>query len=185
MNRLIETRLIVKERLYEMEDSSQVRRRKLNIWLIVILLLTQWTYSFGFNDRVYAEPKNIADHLITSVTLAVYTDDNYTETVTGNVYQLDSFSELNYTWALADGHGYGAGSTFEFDLPGQFELYNDLNGDLLLEGESVGTYTVNKDNNHVIFTFNDYIEKHDQVGGTFTVRSLLSSRKSMALLSRF
>ncbi|WNS45187.1 collagen binding domain-containing protein [Paenibacillus sp. MMS20-IR301] len=152
--------------------------KKINLWLILILMVTQWTTSFGsFTQSAYAEPSNITENLIQSVTLAVYTDDHYSETVTGNVYQLDSHTELNYNWSLYDGHGYKAGSTFGFDLPGQFELYNDLDGELLFGSEAVGTYHVNKDSNHVVFTFNEFIEQYDQVSGTFTVRSLLSSKK--------
>ncbi|MEK4328519.1 collagen binding domain-containing protein [Paenibacillus sp. FSL R7-0312] len=155
-----------------------MKMKKISIWLVLILLVTQWTTSFGsFTERAHAEPSNITENLITSVSLAVYTDEHYSETVTGNVYQLDSYSELNYTWSLADGHGYEAGSTFEFNIPDQFELYNDLDGDLLFGGDTVGTYHVDKGNNHVVFTFNEFIEQYDHVQGTFTVRSLLSSKK--------
>ena len=156
-------------------------KKKISAWLIVLLLVTQWAYSFGFgfNTPAYASGNGtvIGDNLITSVTLAVYTDDKYTSTVTGSVYELDSNTELNYTWALPDGHQYEDGSTFTFDLPTQFELYNDLNGDLIFDDEPVGTYTVDKNTNKVVFTFNDYIETHDKVGGTFSVRSFLSSKK--------
>jgi len=158
-------------------------KKKISAWLIVLLLVTQWAYSFGFgfNTPAYASGNGnntvISEDLITNVTLAVYTDDKYTSTVTGSVYELDSNTELNYTWALPDGHGYKAGATFTFDLPTQFELYNDLNGNLIFDDEPIGTYTVDKNTNKVVFTFNDYIESHFQVGGTFTVRSLLSSKK--------
>ncbi|MEI2394178.1 collagen binding domain-containing protein, partial [Paenibacillus phytohabitans] len=155
-----------------------MKMKKISIWLVLILLVTQWTTSFGsFTERAHAEPSKITENLITSVSLAVYTDEHYSETVTGNVYQLDSYSELNYTWSLADGHGYEAGSTFEFNIPDPFELYSDLDGDLLFGGDTVGTYHVDKGNNHVVFTFNEFIEQYDQVQGTFTVRSLLSSKK--------
>lgn len=155
-----------------------MKMKKISIWLVLILLVTQWTTSFGsFTERAHAEPSKITENLITSVSLAVYTDEHYSETVTGNVYQLDSYSELNYTWSLADGHGYEAGSTFEFNIPDPFELYSDLDGDLLFGGDTVGTYHVDKGNNHVVFTFNEFIEQYDKVQGTFTVRSLLSSKK--------
>ncbi|WP_375105099.1 Ig-like domain-containing protein [Paenibacillus sp. RS8] len=144
-------------------------KKKISAWLIVLLLVTQWAYSFGFgfNTPAYASGNGtvIGDNLITSVTLAVYTDDKYTSTVTGSVYELDSNTELNYTWALPDGHQYEDGSTFTFDLPTQFELYNDLNDNLMFDDEIIGTYTVDKNTNKVVFTFNDYIESHYQVGG--------------------
>ncbi|MEK4472830.1 collagen binding domain-containing protein [Paenibacillus sp. FSL R7-0048] len=156
-------------------------KKKISALLVVFLLVTQWAYSFGFgvNSQAYASGNGtvIGDDLITSVTLAVYTDDKYTNTVTESVYELDSYSELNYTWSLPDGHGYKDGSTYTFDLPTQFELYNDLNGDLIFDDEPVGSYTVDKNTNRVVFTFNAYIETHDKVGGTFSVRSLLSSKK--------
>lgn len=146
-------------------------KKKISAWLIVLLLVTQWAYSFGFgfNTPAYASGNGnntvISEDLITNVTLAVYTDDKYTSTVTGSVYELDSNTELNYTWALPDGHGYKDGSTFTFDLPTQFELYNDLNGNLIFDDEPIGTYTVDKNTNKVVFTFNEYIESHFQVGG--------------------
>jgi LPXTG-motif cell wall-anchored protein len=160
---------------------KMLAKKKISALLIMVLLVTQWAYGFGFgvNSQVYASGNGtvIGDNLITSVTLAVYTDDSYSNTVTESVYQLDSYSKLNYTWALPDNHGYKAGSTYTFDLPKQFELYNNLDDVLMFDDEPVGTYFVDKNTNKVVFTFNNYIETHDQVGGTFTVNSLLSSKK--------
>lgn len=90
-------------------------KKKISAWLIVFLLVTQWAYSFGFglNSQAYASGggSSIQENLITSVTLAVYTDDKYTTTVTDSVYELDSYSELNYTWALANIEGKDSGTS--------------------------------------------------------------------------
>lgn len=161
-----------------------MKKKTIGAWLVVVMLITQFANGFGFMTKVNADGTEITAPLITSVSLAVYKDSNYTETVTGNVYQLDSYAELNYTWELEDSHGYSAGSTYRFNLPSQFELFNDLEGELDFEGETVANYTVNKETNEVIFTFNEFITNYDKVGGTFKVQSLLSSKKLPAQRSK-
>lgn len=99
-----------------------MKKKTIGAWLVVVMLITQFASGFGFMTKVKADGTEITAPLITSVSLAVYKDSNYTETVTGNVYQLDSYAELNYTWELEDSHGYSAGSTYRFKLPLQFEL---------------------------------------------------------------
>ncbi|OZI12636.1 hypothetical protein CEW92_05640 [Bacillaceae bacterium SAS-127] len=83
---------------------------------------------------------------------------------------------VHYKWRLPDGHGYGAGSTFEFQLPNAFELFNEIDGDLAVaNGGSVGTFKVTQDGK-VTMTFNEKITDRSDIYGELEIWSIFSER---------
>nr|WP_198044719.1 collagen binding domain-containing protein [Lysinibacillus timonensis] len=128
--------------------------------------------SIGLPLGVYAE--EITENLITNVTMTTKDDveinaDKYPM----NKPLLGSEVIVNYTWELENGHRYKSGDIFEFQLPEEFELYNDIDGELTTSFGSVGTYKVTKDGN-AVFTFNEEIEKNSNISGTLKVWSIFS-----------
>ncbi len=84
-----------------------------------------------------------------------------------------------FEWELADhstdmNHGYSAGATFTFQLPEEFVVYNDVDGELLTENlGSVGTYLLETDGT-VTMTFNENIETRFGVRGTLEFFTVIS-----------
>ncbi|NGM81543.1 LPXTG cell wall anchor domain-containing protein [Paenibacillus sp. 7124] len=144
-------------------------RKKLALWLVILLLVAEYSYGLGFTTEVKAGAIENDRNIITSVSMAVYGPDG--QTVTGDVYEQGSEVTLNYTWVLQDGHGYQAGDTFSFQIPNQFKLYNDISGPLVSDEGDVGSFTVNKDTYLAVMTFNSFIENHDNVHGTLSLRT--------------
>ncbi|BCG59980.1 hypothetical protein PUR_34050 [Paenibacillus sp. URB8-2] len=139
------------------------------MWLVILILVAEYSYGLGFTTEVKAGAIENDRNIITSVSMAVYGPDG--QTVTGDVYEQGSEVTLNYTWALEDGHGYHAGDTFSFQIPEQFKLYNDISGPLVSDEGDVGSFTVNKDNHLAVMSFNSFIENHDNVHGTLSLRT--------------
>lgn len=115
----------------------------------------------------------IEENIITSVSIT---------TANGSVIDADhpvnvnDALQLNYQFALPDGKGYGAGSTFEFPVPSQFPIYNAVTEPLIVsdrEGETIGELRVTTDRT-VKLTFNDYIANHKDVKGNLTIRTVLT-----------
>ncbi|WP_339295141.1 collagen binding domain-containing protein [Paenibacillus sp. FSL W7-1279] len=77
--------------------------------------------------------------------------------------ELGSDAILLYDWELGDNHNYVDGSTFEFDLPKAFKLYNSINGVLETDIGDVGTFTVSVDG-HVVMTFNSLVDNAEVRG---------------------
>ncbi|RJE87477.1 LPXTG cell wall anchor domain-containing protein [Paenibacillus sp. 1011MAR3C5] len=73
--------------------------------------------------------------------------------------------ELQFLWTLPADHGYGAGSTYTFQLPDKFRADRLLEGEL--DGE-IGTYVITPDG-QVTFTFNQEIEDNLELNGDFHV----------------
>ncbi|MGM7636659.1 SpaA isopeptide-forming pilin-related protein [Bacillus sp. Hm123] len=83
---------------------------------------------------------------------------------------------VHYQWRLPDGHKYGAGSTFEFQLPDAFELFNEVEGKLAVaNGGSVGTFKVTQDGK-VMMTFNEKITDRSDIYGELEIWSIFSER---------
>ncbi|WP_203363591.1 SpaA isopeptide-forming pilin-related protein [Bacillus sp. REN10] len=81
---------------------------------------------------------------------------------------------VHYKWRLPDGHGYGAGSTFEFQLPDEFELYNEIDGKLAVpNSKDVGTFKVTTDGK-VTMTFNEEITTRSDISGELELWSIFS-----------
>lgn len=144
-------------------------KKRTSLGIILIMLFVQFAYGLGPAEQVTAAGIEQDRDIITSVSMAVYGPDG--QTVTGSVYEVDSTVSLDYTWSLPDGHGYKQGDSFTFQLPQQFQLFNDIQGGLVSEDGAVGTFEVSKSTHQVVMTFNDYIESHANVQGTLRINT--------------
>lgn len=144
-------------------------RKKISLAIVILLLFVQYAYGIGFTSQVKAAAIDHETNIITSVSMAVYGPDG--STVTDSVYDVNSKVTLDYTWALPDGHSYSAGDTFTFQLPGQFQLFNDISGALVSDDGQVGDFTISQSTHQVVMTFNNYIEDHGNVHGTLRVNT--------------
>lgn len=88
---------------------------------------------------------------------------------------LDSIISVNYTWALENGHGYKAGSTFSFQLPEVLEVYNIVENEPMLapNDEIVGYFSVALDGTATV-EFTEYIEHNSNITGTLEVLTTIS-----------
>lgn len=137
--------------------------------LVILMLVAQYAYGIGFTPQVQAAAIDQERNIITSVSMAVYGEDG--QTVTDSVYEQEANVTLDYTWSLPKAHPYKQGDTFTFQLPEQFQLFNDISGLLVSEDGDVGTFTVEQLSHQVTMTFNDYIETHDDVQGTLRINT--------------
>ncbi|MFC0212739.1 collagen binding domain-containing protein [Paenibacillus chartarius] len=147
-------------------------KKKTSMLLVVLLVLMQMS---GTGLLTRANAATISSNILTSVSMAVY--DSSGKVVTDSVYEQGSRVQLDFTWALPNGHGYGDGDTFAFTLPQQFLLFNDVSGPLQIDDEEVGTFQVTAANHQVVMRFNDYIESHDNVQGLLTFRTQFDRAK--------
>ncbi|KRE95866.1 hypothetical protein ASG89_31665 [Paenibacillus sp. Soil766] len=140
-------------------------KKQTKAMLIALLMFMQCLYGITLSSQVNAT--EISGNILDSVTLAVY--DSNGQVVTGNVYDQNAQAKLDYTWSLPNGHGYHNGDTFTFTLPQEFVLFNHVSGDLVLDNSStVGEFHADKDSHHVVITFNEFIESHDNLKGTLS-----------------
>ena len=148
---------------------QEMVKKRTSLAVVIIMLFVQYAYGLGFNQEVKAAAIDQDRDIITSVSMAVYGPDG--QTVTGSVYDVDSTVTLDYTWSLPSGHGYTGGDSFTFQLPEQFELFNDIHGGLESGDGTVGSFTVSQSTHQVVMTFNDYIQSHDNVQGTLQINT--------------
>ncbi|MBW4082898.1 collagen binding domain-containing protein [Paenibacillus sp. S150] len=144
-------------------------KKRTSAAMVILMLFVQYAYGIGFAAQATAAGIENDRNIINSVSMAVYGPDG--QTVTGNVYDVDSTVTLDYAWSLPDGHGYSAGDTFAFQLPAQFQLFNDINGSLVSEDGEVGSFTVSMSTHQVVMSFNSYIETHASVQGTLRINT--------------
>ncbi|MCP9358651.1 hypothetical protein KBX49_11970, partial [Liquorilactobacillus satsumensis] len=101
-----------------------------------------------------------------------FTDQNG-KTVDSSAVTADTNIKLNYKWSilkeLKDGYQLKAGDYFSFNLPAGIQ-YKPGTGKL----GDYGTYTISSDGK-VTFTFNQEVESHDSISGTFNYTSTISS----------
>lgn len=150
-------------------------KKRISVMIVILMLVAQYAYGIGFAPQVKAAAIDQERNIITSVSMAVYGADG--QTVTDNVYEQDANVTLDYTWSLPKAHPYKQGDTFTFQLPEQFQLFNDINGSLVSEDGDVGTFTVEQLSHKVTMTFNDYIETHDDVQGTLRINTKFDKQK--------
>lgn len=150
-------------------------KKRISMMIVILMLVSQYAYGIGFAPQVKAAAIDQERNIITSVSMAVYGADG--QTVTDSVYEQDANVTLDYTWSLPKDHQYKQGDTFTFQLPEQFQLYNDFNGLLVSEDGDVGTFAVEQSSHQVIMTFNDYIETHDDVQGTLRINTKFDKQK--------
>ncbi len=96
----------------------------------------------------------------------------------GNVIESagpDSIISVYYDWALENGHGYAAGSTFTFQLPAELEVYEFVIASPMKapNGDIFGHFSVAKDGTATV-EFTEYIEHHSNIKGTLEVLTELS-----------
>jgi uncharacterized surface anchored protein len=140
-------------------------KKQTKAMLIALLMFMQCLYGITLSSQVNAT--EISGNILDSVTLAVY--DSNGQVVTGNVYDQNAQAKLDYTWSLPNGHGYHNGDTFTFTLPQEFLLFNNVSDALKTDDNStVGNFHVDKDSHHVVITFNQFIESHDDLKGTLS-----------------
>ncbi|NOU63742.1 cell wall protein [Paenibacillus sp. LMG 31461] len=140
-------------------------KKQTKAMLIALLMFMQCLYGITLSSQVNAT--EISGSILDSVTLAVY--DSNGQVVTGNVYDQNAQAKLDYTWSLPNGHGYHNGDTFTFTLPQEFVLFNNVSGPLVIDNSStVGNFHADKDSHHVVITFNEFIESHDDLKGTLS-----------------
>ncbi|GAK13138.1 collagen binding domain-containing protein [Geomicrobium sp. JCM 19039] len=124
-------------------------------------------------NEIEGSSEEIQENIITSVELR---DENGNIIDAGenpgNNPSLGDAADISMDWALPNGHGYQAGSTFTFQLPQQFEVFNDVEGDLLADNGSVGTFTLSM-NNTVVMTFNEQIEELSNVHGILWFQTVI------------
>ncbi|MBP2110922.1 collagen binding domain-containing protein [Paenibacillus silagei] len=144
-------------------------KKRTSLAVVLVMLFVQLVSGLGFTRQATAAAIEQDRDIITSVSMAVYGPDG--QTVTGSVYDVDSTVRLDYTWSLPNGHGYSQGDTFAFQLPEQFQLFNDIQGGLESDDGTVGTFTVSQATHQVVMTFNDYIESHANVQGTLRINT--------------
>ncbi|ULO09258.1 LPXTG cell wall anchor domain-containing protein [Paenibacillus sp. 19GGS1-52] len=144
-------------------------KKRTSLLIVILILITQYAYGMGYTSQVKAAAIENERDIITSVSMAVYGPDG--NTVTDSVYEQNSNVTLDYTWSLPNNHSYVSGDTFTFQLPVQFQLFNDINGALVSDEGDVGTFKVNQSSHQVVMTFNDYIEQHDNVQGTLRIKT--------------
>ncbi|MCM3715640.1 SpaA isopeptide-forming pilin-related protein [Alkalihalobacillus oceani] len=114
------------------------------------------------------DPTIISEAIITSVLLKDEDGNEiHYEEHPGNQPSLGDIVELHFNWKLENGHGYKAGSTFTFYLPDVFEVYNEVDGELVFGSTNVGAFELGMDRK-VTMTFNDKIEQLSNIIGTLT-----------------
>ncbi|WP_313641612.1 collagen binding domain-containing protein [Paenibacillus sp.] len=150
-------------------------KKRISVMIVILMLVSQYAYGIGFAPQVKAAAIDNERNIITSVSMAVYGADGLT--VTDSVYEQDANVTLDYAWSLPNDHQYKQGDTFTFQLPEQFQLFNDFNGLLVSEDGNVGTFAVEQISHQVIMTFNDYIETHDDVQGTLRINTKFDKQK--------
>lgn len=130
-------------------------------------------------DNVIQGSSNIAPVKLTNVTMYYLDQDGQTEV---DVESSDAKKRLSlgenvkfsYEWDLPNGHGAIEGDTFEFYLPADFTVFNDIGPEpLVSNGGAVGTFIVTKDDNKVTMTFNQTIEELSNIGGSIMVWSVI------------
>lgn len=152
--------------------SLRIWKKRISMLMTAVLLCVQAGYGLVSFVAQAAEISS-SMNILTTATMAVYNDDNYTQPVTGTVYKQQSKVIIDYNWVLPDNHGYEAGDTFTFDLPEAFMLYNDVSGKLIIPGfdGDVGSFVAHKSNHKVVMTFNDYIEHNYGVAGILSFKT--------------
>ncbi|MFD0870252.1 Ig-like domain-containing protein, partial [Paenibacillus residui] len=156
-------------------------KRKGNILAIAFLLIIQ---NFFFAISGLANPIVPLQGTGSTVTNAVYFSDvkiteDDEETVINAVYNPDSrivpgsVVVLHYGWGLPDDHGLQGGEIYQFELPSDFELYNDIpDTPLSTDLGSVGTFSVDKSTNIVTMKFNQNVDRSN-VGGKIMIWSAI------------
>ncbi|MGN7312420.1 SpaA isopeptide-forming pilin-related protein [Alkalicoccobacillus gibsonii] len=128
--------------------------------------------SFAIN----AMASEIELNIITDVRLTNEAGDPIDRTTNPNYKPtLGSAANVYLDWVLPNNHGYTSGSTFSFTLPEEFQLYNEVDGILDFDGDTVGTFTMDI-NKNVIMTFNENIETLSNIQGMLFFETIINEQ---------
>ncbi|MCC2248763.1 Ig-like domain-containing protein [Virgibacillus sp. AGTR] len=114
--------------------------------------------------------KEIMENILTSAELSYEdTDGNAVEKP-----DINSLISINYTWELANNHGYKAGDEFHFDVPKELKVYNSIDkAEMNFNGETIGYFSVNESGSATI-TFTKFIEDFSNINGSIEIWTELS-----------
>ncbi|WP_415833996.1 SpaA isopeptide-forming pilin-related protein, partial [Bacillus spizizenii] len=122
------------------------------------------------------EEKQITQTILTGVTL---TDENGKPYDKGNRADTNSPVKISIDWAIPDdlGKTINAGDTYEFDLPKEFIMHNDIVNLPLSAGDTTfGTFSIDT-NGHVVMTFNGEVKDSSNVKGTLVINTQFNEKK--------
>lgn len=122
------------------------------------------------------EEKQITQHILTGVTL---TDENGKPYDKGNRANTNSPVKISIDWAIPDdlGKTINAGDKYEFDLPKEFIMHNDIVNLPLGAGDTTyGTFSIDT-NGHVVMTFNGEVKESSNVKGTLVINTQFNEKK--------
>ncbi|WHY09134.1 SpaA isopeptide-forming pilin-related protein [Bacillus subtilis] len=122
------------------------------------------------------EEKQITQHILTGVTL---TDENGKPYDKGNRANTNSPVKISIDWAIPDNLGktINAGDKYEFDLPKEFIMHNDIVNLPLSAGDTTyGTFSIDT-NGHVVMTFNGEVKDSSNVKGTLVINTQFNEKK--------
>ncbi|MCY7952820.1 SpaA isopeptide-forming pilin-related protein [Bacillus inaquosorum] len=122
------------------------------------------------------EEKQITQHILTGVTL---TDENGKPYDKGNRADTNAPVKISIDWAIPDdlGKTINAGDKYEFDLPKEFIMHNDILNLPLGAGDTTyGTFSIDT-NGHVVMTFNGEVKESSNVKGTLVINTQFNEKK--------
>ncbi|MEC1685224.1 SpaA isopeptide-forming pilin-related protein [Bacillus mojavensis] len=122
------------------------------------------------------EEKQITQNILTGVTL---TDENGKPYDKGNRADTNSPVKISIDWAIPDdlGKTINAGDKYEFDLPKEFIMHNDIVNLPLSAGDTTyGTFSIDT-NGHVVMTFNGEVKESSNVKGTLVINTQFNEKK--------
>ena len=123
------------------------------------------------------EAQEASTEAVLDIEEEILTDYEVTETTetggTVDVVTTDSIVKIDYTWALANGHPYGEGSTYRFQIPEQLNVYQAVTNQPLNfidngETKSMGLFNVDVNGNATI-VFNENVTQFSNIGGKLQV----------------
>ena len=124
----------------------------------------------------------ITENIITNVKLVHRIGDTEVILNPGDEIVVDNPFEsyevaVTYNFALPDGHSYGAGSTYEINIPDVFDVLPNPESNELkaADGTVFGTFIVTNDRK-IMITFNENIENRSDISGYITLFSSFDSQ---------
>ncbi|WP_088884212.1 SpaA isopeptide-forming pilin-related protein [Bacillus spizizenii] len=132
--------------------------------------------SQSASKSLHTEEKQITQHILTGVTL---TDENGEPYDKSNRASTNAPVKISIDWAIPDdlGKTINAGDTYEFDLPKEFIMHNDIVNLPLRAGDTTyGTFSIDT-NGHVVMTFNGEVKETSNVKGTLVINTQFNEKK--------
>lgn len=108
------------------------------------------------------------------------TDENGKPYDKGNRADTNSPVKISIDWAIPDdlGKTINAGDTYEFDLPKEFIMHNDIVNLPLSAGDTTfGTFSIDT-NGHVVMTFNGEVKDSSNVKGTLVINTQFNEKNN-------